>query len=385
MGVCYIDKQVRDYFGGLRNLKMISIDNKILKHIQKMKAEQLNTLSRTDFTNFIQSENNVKYKIVIPFLHAFDHVDLDLEHAAQGSRIDINIGNKIIVETKALGQNINNHVQQLSDYVGRELPVLAILTNGRYFRIYSPHWRRGRTKFADKVLYEFETKDLDNIHLLERLEKILSLDNYKSELYLDYIEEREKEILQTEKEIEEIKEIKHVQILELQQEINELKEKMQEINDQIISKEQIVIDISANKIPEIYTKKTDIFFPVNILATIISNGEETSTNRTLTTTTDSVGDKFKIENHKKGVIGFGRILSNGNFLVLKGSIISKSTVTKFQTSAPSAYKKRQEYLNNETINVDFTFIKDVEFNSKSGAASLILGDSANGKKEWIKE
>ena len=80
-----------------------------------MNIEKLNSLAKTDFTNFIQSENNVKYKIIIPFLQAFNHVDLDLEHAAQGSRIDINIGNRIIVETKALGINLNNHIQQLSD------------------------------------------------------------------------------------------------------------------------------------------------------------------------------------------------------------------------------------------------------------------------------
>ncbi len=80
-----------------------------------MNVEQINRLARTDLTNIIPSENNVKYKIVIPFLQSFNHVDLDLEHAAQGSRIDINIGNRIIVETKALGQNINMHVQQLSD------------------------------------------------------------------------------------------------------------------------------------------------------------------------------------------------------------------------------------------------------------------------------
>ena len=81
-----------------------------------MNIERLNSLASIDFTNFIQSENNVKYKIVIPFLQSFNHVDLDLEHATQGSRIDINIGNRIIVETKALGQNINMHVQQLAEY-----------------------------------------------------------------------------------------------------------------------------------------------------------------------------------------------------------------------------------------------------------------------------
>lgn len=110
-----------------------------------MDTKQLTELATLDISNLIQSENNVKYKIVIPLLQSFGHQHLDMEHAAQGSRIDINIGNKIIVETKALGQNLDIHVQQLSDYCGREWPVLAILTNGRNFRIYSPQWRHQRT------------------------------------------------------------------------------------------------------------------------------------------------------------------------------------------------------------------------------------------------
>lgn len=43
-----------------------------------MNIERLNSLANTDFTNFIHSENNVKYKIIIPFLQAFNHFDLDL-------------------------------------------------------------------------------------------------------------------------------------------------------------------------------------------------------------------------------------------------------------------------------------------------------------------
>ena len=67
-----------------------------------MDTIRLTKLAEFDFSSLIPSENNVKYKIIIPFLQSFDHQQLDLEHAAQGSRIDINIGNKIVVETKAL-------------------------------------------------------------------------------------------------------------------------------------------------------------------------------------------------------------------------------------------------------------------------------------------
>jgi hypothetical protein len=47
-----------------------------------MNIEKLNSLAETDFAGIVRSENNVKYKIVIPFLQSFNHEDLDLEHAA---------------------------------------------------------------------------------------------------------------------------------------------------------------------------------------------------------------------------------------------------------------------------------------------------------------
>lgn len=156
-----------------------------------MDIKRLNELATLNLSNLIQSENNVKYKIIIPMLQSFGHQHLDMEHAAQGSRIDINIGNKIIVETKALGQNLDMHVQQLSDYCGRERPVLAILTNGKNFRIYSPLWRVQRT-FPETLIYLFDIKDFGNDQLLNRLEKILGLPNYQSGAFLDYIEQREK-------------------------------------------------------------------------------------------------------------------------------------------------------------------------------------------------
>jgi len=57
-----------------------------------MDLERLSQLATLDLTSIIPNENSVKYKIVIPFLQSFGHEHIDLEHAAQGSRIDINIG-----------------------------------------------------------------------------------------------------------------------------------------------------------------------------------------------------------------------------------------------------------------------------------------------------
>ena len=227
-----------------------------------MDARRLTELASLDLTNFIQSENNVKYKIVIPFLQYFDHKQIDLEHAAQGSRIDINIGNKIVVETKALNQPLDNHVQQLSDYCGREWPVLAILTNGSNFQIYSPQWRRKPT-FREKIIYAFDIKDLANVQLLNRLEKILGLDNYQSEEFLDYIEEREKELLEVGRKIDDLRQAQSGKISDLRTEIVDLKEQLRELNNQIQLKEQTVEEIESQEIPEIDSLVSEFFVPRN--------------------------------------------------------------------------------------------------------------------------
>ncbi|MCX5827942.1 MAG: hypothetical protein NTV58_08070 [Deltaproteobacteria bacterium] len=225
-----------------------------------MDVKQLTELAALDLTNLIQSENNVKYRIVIPFLQSFDHQHIDLEHAAQGSRIDINIGNKIVVETKALSQYLDNHVQQLSDYCGREWPVLAILTNGRNFRIYSPQWRRQAT-FREKIIYAFDIKDLANVKLLNRLEKILGLSSYQSEEFLDYIDQREKELLEVGRKIDDLRQIQSGEISQIRTDLIGLKEQVRELNKEIQLKEQAVSEIGSQGIPEINSLVSEFFVP----------------------------------------------------------------------------------------------------------------------------
>jgi len=351
-----------------------------------MNIERLQSLATTDLTNFIQSENNVKYKLVIPFLQAFNHTDLDLEHAAQGSRIDINIGNRIIVETKALGQNINMHVQQLSDYCGRELPVLAILTNGRHYRVYSPQWRHLRT-FAEKVIYEFELKDLSDTNLLNRLEKILDFSNYNSLEFIDHIEQREKEILKIKSQIDELKLLKKGEVTEVKNEIEELKTQIQELNEQIKLKEKFVSDIESGKIPELESLASDYLIPFLVTKPDISIPRQSIANNLQVSTSVSnskkVGQRLTINSPKNGALAYGYLLESEEFFVEKGSTISIDTAPKFQTSARKAYELRESFLRQGIIDNERRFTVDKTFNSISQAASVILGDSKNGNKEWV--
>lgn len=351
-----------------------------------MNIERLNGLANLDFSNFIQSENNVKYKIVIPFLQSFNHIDLDLEHAAQGSRIDINIGNRIIVETKTLGQNINMHVQQLSDYSGKELPVLAILTNGRHFRIYSPQWRQLRT-FSEKIIYEFELKDLNNIVLLNRLEKILDFGNYESQEFIEHIEQREKEILKIKSQIEELRLVKKSEVNHVKNEIETLESEIQELKEQIKIKEKFVSDINNGSIPEIEILAIDFLIPFLGPKQEITNQNLSNPTKQLILTpvnnANKTGQRLVINSPKNGIIAYGYLLENQEFLVESGSIISKDVAPKFETSARKAHELRESFLRQGIINSERRFTVDKTFNSISQAASLIMGDSKNGNKEWI--
>lgn len=225
-----------------------------------MDVNQLTELAAFNLKNLIPSENNVKYRIVIPFLQAFGHEHIDLEHAAQGSRIDINIGNKIVVETKALNQHIDNHVQQLSDYCGREWPVLAILTNGRDFRIYSPQWRRQST-FRDKIIYSFNIGELTNAQLLNRLDKILGRDSYQNEKFFDNISQREKELLEVGRKVDELRRGQDGSISELRTEIARLKEQLRGLHTQILQKEKALSEIESAEVPGVVALISEFFVP----------------------------------------------------------------------------------------------------------------------------
>lgn len=302
-----------------------------------MNLERLNSLANTDFINFIQSENNVKYKIVIPFLQAFNHIDLDLEHAAQGSRIDINIGNRIIVETKALGQNINMHVQQLADYCGKELPVLAILTNGRHFRIYSPQWRQLRA-FTEKIIYEFELKHLNDINLLNRLEKILDFTNYDNLEFIDHIEQREKEILKIKSQIDELKLLKKTEVNEVKNEISELKNQIQELNEQIKLKEKFVTEVESGNIPELESLASDYLIPFLVTKPdILIPKPIATTNFTMQppiSNSKKVGQRLMINSPKNGILAYGYLLR------MKNSLLRK--VRQFQLTQHQNFRQVQE-------------------------------------------
>ncbi len=87
-------------------------------------------------------------------------------------------------------------------------------------------------------------------------------------------------------------------------------------------------------------------------------------------------DKFLLSG--RGGNAFGYPLDDDNFIVLSGSRISRDVTEGF----PQGYLDLRNSLIAEGVIEDNIFAKDHTFTSSSAAASVVLGRSANGRKEW---
>ena len=93
--------------------------------------------------------------------------------------------------------------------------------------------------------------------------------------------------------------------------------------------------------------------------------------------------RFFIINQAKGVYAMARLLSEKRILVLAGSRISKEDSLVHQKGQEASERLRQGLIEAGVIDkLERTFITDYEFHSTSSAASVILGQSANGLTTW---
>lgn len=76
----------------------------------------------------------------------------------------------------------------------------------------------------------------------------------------------------------------------------------------------------------------------------------------------------------------GYPLTGDEFVVQKGSLISNDVTDSFQ----QGYLGLRNKLIEDGVIVDGIFVEDYAFSSVSAAAAVVLGRSANGRKEWTK-
>lgn len=314
-----------------------------------MDRELLNKIATTDYLYFDGNEQNVKYNIVLKLLNAFGYDRLDLEHAAQGSKVDINIGNKIIIETKAFDKNLDSYVLQLKEYCDTERPFLAILTNGKQFRFYSPLMRV--RDFADTLIYELSIKDFAKDEMVERISKIIGIENFKNETYITFIEEREKELKQIKEFLRDFDKRKSEDIQKIKTDISQLESEIEKLNSEIRLKQQEIEQIKSKQQPEkeeLYekhfvprtTKVQPVIRPITLQSPIIQP-----------IPTD--GKTYVIDSPKEDAKAYGQFYDFRRFKVLKGSTVSINLDDSFgKGAADGAYELRKELEKSGIINAN---------------------------------
>jgi hypothetical protein len=145
------------------------------------------------------SEEDVKIRIVMPFLRAFGYADDDFGYEGRTGKGYVDIATStlpvgIVVETKRPKKRVTDHIHQLETYVfekhTRDRATVAILTNGDVFYLFgvTEAWFRG-----DLHLHQlecFRRSQLADPALLTRLSTLLSKDRNRSGLLLAEIAAR---------------------------------------------------------------------------------------------------------------------------------------------------------------------------------------------------
>ncbi|MEI9475891.1 MAG: hypothetical protein WCO26_04875 [Deltaproteobacteria bacterium] len=218
----------------------------------KEKLERIAELTRDE----VGSEENVKQKIVVPFLECFGHHrnQLDFEYGTGGKRIDIFVKDlpidcKVIIDTKNYDEDLSNHLEQIGLYAFQEGAILALIVNGEEIRIYDPFFRG--FSFKDSLLYSLKRIELTNDLTLGNLYNLLSRESLKTRKVKDFIVKREQEIMETYSKIEEIENKNEKKKMELSDKKEELIKKLDEIQGDIRSITEQITKMDSGKNDEV--------------------------------------------------------------------------------------------------------------------------------------
>jgi len=165
--------------------------------IQKA-IRQLSKLSVDKYVRKDQgkAEENVKIKLIIPLLELLGYnaqKDMDFEHHIRNRKADIALifQNKprLIVETKDLNENLDNHIDQALDYAQKKGTEWVLLTNGVEIRLYKS-FMAGIPQ-EDRLLFSTALKELPET--FPKIEEYISKKNLSTEKKLREEAERKKE------------------------------------------------------------------------------------------------------------------------------------------------------------------------------------------------
>jgi len=140
----------------------VDMDKELLKKLKE--------LTRLDVDKYVRRagekvEENVKIKLTLPLLQLLGYdiqKDMDFEHHVRNKRADIALlfegKPKLIVETKDLDEDLDNHIDQALDYAFQKGVDWVVLTNGVEIRLYKSYI--SGISPADRRIFSTHLKEL---------------------------------------------------------------------------------------------------------------------------------------------------------------------------------------------------------------------------------
>lgn len=197
---------------------------------------ELARLAQLSQANIGPSEEDLKLKFLVPLLEALGHErgSLDFERTGKAGRPDVVIRRLgVVIDTKAYGNNLNDHLVQLGNYAVHEGAVIAVITNGEEIRLYSP--LRG-ISFERSLLHSISQSEIAQERGIEVLSNFLSRKSLTNGQANWHIDARDKELREAYARLDELAEKCNASVEDVNADIAGLEEQRQEIDDQIEAK-----------------------------------------------------------------------------------------------------------------------------------------------------
>ena len=118
------------------------------------------------------TEEDVKVNVVIPWLELLGHDRHQFEHEKTDILVSYPNVSPIVIETKKLGVNLVNCIDQIQKYTYQKRAFLAVLTNGKEFLLFSPFWRM--TSFEETLILSFSRNEINQTPVKMLLMEIMS-------------------------------------------------------------------------------------------------------------------------------------------------------------------------------------------------------------------
>ena len=219
--------------------------------MEGLNSDQLRTLAQLQPADIGRSEEDVKQKFLVPLLEALGHEkrNLDFERTGRAGRPDVVIrGSGVVVDTKAYGENLDQHLVQLGNYAVHNGALIAVITNGEEVRLYSP--LRG-ISFERSLLYSVRREDMGSKSGIGVLGNLLSRTSLTSGQVHGHIIAREQELRRAYTELNELNEKYSTLREEINADIATLEEQRREIEAQIETKYKERSEVEANQQSEL--------------------------------------------------------------------------------------------------------------------------------------